>query len=341
MRRKIIYVDNFLTRHGNTPTTGTTLVELFLEEGYSVITTSNKNNQLLRLADMLFTISQNSRKSVVLIATYSTSAFNFAWACALLCRILQIPFIPCLHGGNLPQRIKSSPKKAAQVFRPSFMNVAVSGYLKKSMDKHRWKSLVIPNNIDIGAYPFRQRTNCSPSILWVRSFHQIYNPALAVRIVYTLSKSYPKTTLIMIGPDKDGSFEQCKLLAKELGVEGRITFTGLLPRDEWIKHAADCDIFINTTNFDNLPVSVVEALALGLITISTNVGGVPYLIDNQQDGLLVPPNSETAFVNAIAKVLNSAQLCERLSIAARKKAEAFDWKQVKILWNNLLESVPN
>jgi glycosyltransferase involved in cell wall biosynthesis len=341
MRRKIIYVDNFLTDHGHTPTTAPTLVKLFREEGYTVLSTSNKQNQLLRLIDMLFTISRNSRNSVVLIATYSTSAFNFAWACSLLCRILQIPFIPCLHGGNLPERIKSSPTKAAQVFEHSFMNVAVSGYLKKSMDDNAWRSCVIPNNINIDAYPFKPRTNCAPSILWVRSFHQIYNPALAVRVLHTLLKTYPGATLTMVGPDKDGSFEQCKSLAKELAVEGRITFTGLLPRDEWVKVAAGCDIFINTTNFDNLPVSVVEAMALGLITISTNVGGVPYLLDNEQTGLLVPPNSETAFVDAIIKVLNNGHLAERLSVAARKKAEAFDWKQVKILWNNLFESVSN
>ncbi|MCW3106555.1 MAG: glycosyl transferase family 1 [Segetibacter sp.] len=340
MRRKIIYVDNFLTGHGHTPTTGTTVVKLFKQEGYTVIPTSNKQNKALRLADMLFTIAANRRNSVVLIATYSTSAFHFAWACTLICRLFHIPYIPCLHGGNLPQRIKESPKEATQVFENSYMNVAVSGYLQKSMTDNGWRSLVIPNNINIDAYPDKQRTCCSPQILWVRSFHNIYNPALAIRILHTLLKTYPSATLTMVGPDKDGSLEQCKALAKDLDVEKQVKFTGLLPRDEWVKLSAGCDIFINTTKFDNLPVSVVEAMALGMIVISTDVGGVPYLIENGQNGLLVPPCDEIAFTEAIDRVLNDQELSQKLSIAARQKAEEFDWNNIKISWNRLFNSFP-
>ncbi|WP_147204063.1 glycosyltransferase family 4 protein [Segetibacter aerophilus] len=339
MTRKIIYVDNFLTTHGQTPTTGTTLVKLFAEEGYTVIPTSRKQNQALRLFDMLFTIVSNRLHSVVLIATYSTSAFYFAWLCAMCCRIFYIPYIPCLHGGNLPDRIKGSPKKAAQLFANSFMNVAVSGYLHKSMADQDWKCLIIPNNISIGAYPFRQRTHCAPNILWVRSFHQIYNPTLAIRILNTLLQTHPGATLTMVGPDKDGSLEQCKALAKELAIERHVTFTGLLPREKWVEIAAKCDIFINTTNFDNLPVSVVEAMALGMITISTNVGGVPYLIENNQNGLLVPAGDEVAFIEAIWRVIDNSSLCQRLSSAARKKSEEFDWSNIKVLWNKLFYSI--
>lgn len=339
MSRKIIYVDNFLTGHGHTPTTGTTLVKLFREEGYTVIPTSNKQNKVRRLADMLVTIAVNRRNSVVLIATYSTSAFHFAWACTLICRFFRIPYIPCLHGGNLPERIKGSPGKAAQVFGNSYMNVAVSGYLQKSMTDNGWKSLVIPNNINIDAYPFKQRSNCSPAILWVRSFHQIYNPALAIRMLHVLIKTNPAASLTMVGPDKDGSLAQCKALAKELGVEHRVTFAGLLGRSQWVKIAANCDIFINTTNFDNLPVSVVEAMALGMITISTNAGGLPYLIENEENGLLVPTGDEAAFTQAIYRVLNDKELSLRLSIAARRKAEEFDWNNIKVSWNLLLNSM--
>lgn len=340
MRRKIIYVDNFLTGHGHTPTTGTTLVRLFKEEGYTVIPTSNKQNKVLRLADMLFTIATNNRNSVVLIATYSTSAFHFAWVCSTTCRFFRIPYIPCLHGGNLPDRIKQSPEKAARVFSNSFMNVAVSGYLQKSMSDNGWPSVVIANNINIDAYPYRHRTSCSPRLLWVRSFHNIYNPLLAIRILHKLLQTYPSASLTMVGPDKDGSFERCNALAKELDVENQVTFTGLLSRDEWVKLAADRDIFINTTNFDNLPVSVVEAMALGLITISTSVGGLPYLVKNNQNGLLVPPDDEAAFIEAIQRVLNDKELCGKLSIAARRKAEEFDWNNIKASWKRLFDSIP-
>ena len=176
-------MDNFLTGHGHTPTTGSTLVKLFKQEGYTVIPTSNKQNKLLRLADMVLTIFRHRKNSVVLIATYSTSAFYFACTCAMVCRLFNVPYIPCLHGGNLPGRIKNSPNLAAGIFGKSFINVAVSGYLKQSMDLHNWKCVEIPNNINIGEYSYRYRSLINPRLLWVRSFHEIYNPGLAIRIV--------------------------------------------------------------------------------------------------------------------------------------------------------------
>ena len=340
MRRKIIYVDNFLTGHGNTPTTGSTLVTLFTKEGYTVIATSEQQNKVLRLVNMLYTIAVNGKNSLVIIATYSTSAFYFAWACSLTCRFFKIPYIPCLHGGNLPERIKKSRKKAAQIFANSFTNVAVSSYLQKDLIDNGWKSCLIPNNIKIEAYPFRARAKCSPDIIWVRSFHAIYNPVLAIHILRTLLTTYPSSNLTMVGPDKDGSMEKCKMLVKELEIDRHITFTGMLPPAEWITLADKCDIFINTTNFDNLPVSVVEAMALGLVVISTNVGGLPFLIDHDQNGLLLPAGDTAAFVNSITGIINDPVHSNQLSTNGRKKAEEFDWNNIKILWRNLFNSVP-
>lgn len=335
----MVYIDNFLAGHGHTPTTGANLAKLFAQEGYTVIPASNKQNKLLRLADMLFTIAANKHASVVLIATYSTSAFHFAWACAMACRLFRIPYIPCLHGGNLPQRIVQSPKQARHIFANSFVNVAVSAYLQKSMIDNNWKSKVIANNIDVNAYSFKPRKNCAPALFWLRSFHQIYNPSLAIYVLHTLSKKYPSASLTMVGPDKDGSFEKCKALAKQLNVYQLVTFTGLLPQHNWMQLAERCDIFINTTNFDNLPVSVVEAMALGMVTISTNVGGLRYLVEDGKNGLLVAAGDEAAFVSAIERVLTEKGLAEELSYAARKKAEQFDWATIKVEWNNLLGSI--
>ena len=341
MERTIIYVDNFLTGSGHTPTTGATLVKLFKQEGYNVIKTSSKENKALRLADMLFTIIKNRKNATVLIATYSTSAFYFACTCGFICRLFNVPYIPCLHGGNLPARIKNSPKLSQSYFGKSYMNVAVSAYLMQSMDANNWKCIEIPNNINLADYPFKSRKNINPAILWVRSFHEIYNPTLALKVIKKLSTTIPNVTLTMVGPDKDGSLNTCKELVKQLEIEDKVIFTGLLSRQEWTQIAATHDIFINTTNFDNLPVSVVEAMALGMIVISTRVGGVPFLVDENTNGILVNPNDEAAFVKAIQEVLSNVSMASALSPEARKKAEKYDWNNIKILWRELLNNITN
>lgn len=335
MKRKIVYIDNFLSEHGSTPTTGTTLTALFQQEGYNVIRAGTKLNKRERLFEMLGAIRAN-KDALILIAVYSTSAFYFAWACAMLCRLLGVQYIPCLHGGNLPGRIAKNPGLCKQIFAHSRTNVVVSGYLQDSLNKKGWPSILIPNSINLQTYPFLLRSAVQPKLLWVRSFHSIYNPTLAIKLVHKLSTSYNNISLTMVGPDKDGSLEECKKLAAELGVAGRITYTGRLAVEEWVRLSASHDIFINTTNFDNLPVSVIEAMALGMPVVSTNVGGLKYLINDGVNGVLVNPGSEDEFAAAITKLLNDKAATKKLSESARKTAELFEVGHVMQLWNKLL-----
>lgn len=337
MKRTIVYIDNFLQQHGSTPTTGVTLTKLFIQQGYTVIRAGTKQNQAARLLEMLSAIRRN-RKALVLIAVYSTSAFYFAWACARLCRLLKVQYIPCLHGGNLPQRIEKNTGLCAQIFAHSYTNVVVSGYLQAVVTKQGWPCLLIPNSIKLATYPFKLRDNIKPGLLWVRSFHHIYNPTLAIKIVKALSEKYNDITITMVGPDKDGSLGECKKLAEQLDILEKITFTGRLTVNEWVELSATHDIFINTTNFDNLPVSVIEGMALGLPVVSTNVGGLPHLVHNNENGILVNPNDETAFTEAIEKLLTEPAFTQRLSLQARNTAEQFDEGRVLQLWNNLLQN---
>ena len=337
MKTKIVYVDNFLTQYGHTPTIGASISSLLLKEGYEVVATSTKQAKLPRLLDMLGTIFRNRKNAIVLISTYSTEAFYFALICSQFCSLLNIKYVPFLHGGNLPERINSSKKMSQLLFGKSYMNVAVSGYLEAVMIKNKWPVTVIPNPIHIEQYPFLQRLKCTPKILWVRSFHEIYNPTLAVKILCDLLKVEPDAFLTMVGPDKDGSLEICKQLATELNVLHRIEFAGLLSRDQWIKLSSSHDIFINTTNFDNLPVSIIEAMALGLPIISTNVGGIKFLIEDTVNGLLVNPNNVQEFVIAIKTLMVNNTLVTNLSAHARTFAEKYDWSCVKQQWNALLQ----
>ena len=100
--------------------------------------------------------------------------------------------------------------------------------------------------------------------------------------------------------------------------------------------AAGYDIFLNTTNFDNMPVSVIEAMALGLPLVSTNVGGMPFLIEDGVDGILVPPGDTKAMAGAIKDLLADPEKARKMAARARKKAEGFDWKVVAGQWKELL-----
>jgi len=332
----IVYVGNIISGHGKTATTVETLGKLLQKEGFDVKLTSNKQNKILRLVDMLWTVFKYRKKlEYVLIDTYSTTNFLYAYYVSKLCIWLKIKYIPILHGGNLEERLKHSKAKSELIFKNAYTNVSPSLFLKTVFERYGYSNVQhIPNNVELEAYSFKQRSKLQAKLLWVRSFAEIYNPELAVEVVHSLQQQGMKASLCMVGPKKDDSFEKTQQLAKDLNVEVR--FTGKLSKAEWISLAADYDIFINTTNFDNTPVSLIEAMALGLPIVSTNVGGIPYLINDQEDGILINPNAKDEMVAAIVALINSPEKAQKLSQNARKKAESFDWETVKKEWKQLL-----
>src|SRR5690606_24148004 len=304
---------------------------------YSVITSSSIKSKFFRLLDMLKdTLKYRNRVSLVLIDTYSTQNFYYAVAVAHLSRILKIPYIPILRGGNLPTRLDKSKKTSQKLFNGAKTNVAPSKYMFEEFKKRGFENLTyIPNTIEIENDPFQQRSIISAKLLWVRSFSEIYNPLLALKIVEILKSKGMEASLCMVGPDKDGSLERCKIVAKELDLP--VTFTGMLPKKEWITLSQKFNIFINTTNFDNMPVSIMEAMPLGLPIISTNVRGMPIRIEDHKDGILVPQNDPEAFVKAIEDFCNDSSKTSVISQNARTKMEQYDWEEIKHKWIKLLD----
>ena len=329
---KLLYIGNNLRIKTSNISAIQTLGPLFEKEGFKVYYASSKVNKVLRLLDMLWTcLSLSTRVDVVCIDTYSTSNFYYAWAISQLCRALKLKYVPILHGGNLPYRLEHSPRLSKQIFRHAHINVSPSLYFVDEFKKKGFENVVfIPNSIEIENYPFRERSFKTGKLLWVRSFSKIYNPELAIQILADLKHEPFLTELCMVGPDSDGSMVNVKERADQLGCE--VSFPGKLTKQEWIGLSEDFDIFINTTNYDNMPVSVIEAMALGLLVISTNVGGIPYLISEGQDGILVPPKDASAFTDAIKKAISNSENSKRMTHQARQKVEAYNWNHVKKQW---------
>jgi glycosyltransferase involved in cell wall biosynthesis len=333
----ILYAGNKLSRHGYTPGIIETLGPLLEAEGYMVFYAGTKKNQVLRLAEMLFiTMTRGRKADYILIDTYSTSAFWYAYLICRLACLFDKKYIPILHGGNLPARLLKSKKACDRLFLRSYANVAVSGYLKHEFDKAGYKTVVIPNSIDISKYPFRLRDHTRPRLLWVRSFHRQYNPNMAAEVLSQLLKVYPDALLCMVGPDKDGSLEDFRHYIRQKSIEDHVKITGRLSKEEWIRLSEDYDFFFNTTNIDNTPVSVVEAMALGLIVVSTNPGGIPYLLEANKDAKIVNIGDAAAMSREIRYLIEDPSVAREMTRTARMKAESFDSKRVIKLWTKLL-----
>lgn len=335
--KSLLYIGNKLSHHGFAPGVIETLGRQLEEAGFGVYSTGTLKNQHLRLLQMLYKTFTTGRKvDYILIDTYSTSAFWYAYMTGRLARFLGTKYILILHGGDLPARLTRSKRSCDKLFKRSYANVAVSGYLQNSFETHGYPVMMIPNNIDISNYTFKLREHLKPALLWVRAFSKIYNSIMAVDVLSELLKTYPDAELCMVGPDKDGSLKEFTKYAGKKGIDSHIKITGKLTREEWTRLSERYDFFINTTNVDNTPVSVIEAMALGLIVVSTNPGGIPFLLEAEKEAKIVNVGDAAAMSKEISYMIENPSVAREISRAARLKAESFDSERVMKLWTKLL-----
>lgn len=336
--KMILYIGNNFTAKSKYNSTMTTLSQLLIKEGFEVQLSSNKPNKLVRLMDMCWAVFKyRNNLDYLLIDTFSTTNFYYAFCISQLARFCKIKYIPILHGGNLPHRLDTSKKMSKMLFLNAYANVAPSEYLKTEFKKREYKSLLIPNVLTINEYQYKVRKLLKPALLWVRAFDKTYNPKMAINVLKEVKMAYPNALLCMVGPAKDETLAVTKEAAKKLNLENAIEFTGVLSKQEWHRKSEEFDIFINTANFDNTPVSVLEAMALGLPVITTNVGGIPYLINDNFDGILVEKNNHHQMAQAIIYLIRHPEKAIELSKNARIKVEYFDWNKVKNSWFDLLK----
>ena len=114
--------------------------------------------------------------------------------------------------------------------------------------------------------------------------------------------------------------------ARELGIEGRITWLGKVPHDDvgWVMSAGD--VFVLPSLSEGLPTVVCEAMACGLPVVATAVDGTPEIVDDPTTGLLVQPKDPVGLAAALARVMGDAALRAAMGAEALRRSEAdYTW----------------
>ncbi|MDP9285494.1 MAG: glycosyltransferase family 4 protein [Actinomycetota bacterium] len=145
----------------------------------------------------------------------------------------------------------------------------------------------------------------------------------------------PAGRLLLVGDGPERS--RLEEAAHAEGVADRVQFVGSLSRAVAQRYVAGARASLLSSAWENLPHSVVEALAVGTPVVATSVGGVPEVIRDGENGLLVPPNDPDALALAMTRVLEDDTLRERLAAAARPSVAAFGRDAIYARLESLLE----
>lgn len=207
--------------------------------------------------------------------------------------------------------------------------VVPSGFLFEVFARRGFTCKVIPNIIDLTRFSASRvpsGDHRTLRLLVARNLEPLYDNETAIRAFKLVHHQVPtaKLTIVGTGPER----ERLGKLVVELGLSRSVEFPGQVENREMPTLMREADVLINPSLADNMPISILEAFASGLPVVSTNVGGVPFLVTHEQTGLLVPPHEPAELSAAILRLHRDRALWERLVIAAKSHVERYAWSEV-------------
>jgi glycosyltransferase involved in cell wall biosynthesis len=252
--------------------------------------------------------------------------------CHLVSRILRKKLIVVYHGAAARDFFDRF-RWLRYVLKANRPIVVPSEFLKAVFAEYGVECIVIPNAVDLSRFRFVPRTNLAPRILSTRNLAPVYNIRGAIDSLVHVQREYPdaKLTIVGAGPLR----QELEDHVRQQGIAG-VTFLGRIDNEKIPCILAEHDIFINASLQDNLPGSVLEAFASGLPVVSTNVGGIPYLVKDHDTGLLVNPDAPTDMAAGIVWMLKHEQEALAMANRAKDSLTAYDAQTVRVRWRDVL-----
>jgi glycosyltransferase involved in cell wall biosynthesis len=265
------------------------------------------------------------------VHVFSASYFSFLlapWPAVQVARLLGKPVLLNYHSGEAPDHLARSAV-ARRTLATADVNVVQSSFLQDVFAGFGIRSRIIPNVVDLHRFRFRERLPLRPHLVSTRNLEPHYNVACTLRAFQVVQQRHPDATLTLVGSGSEET--RLRALAGELRLDG-VTFAGRMPPDEIWRAYADADIYVQTPNIDNMPISVLEAYASGLPVVTTAAGGVPAMLTDGETGLLAPIDDHAAIAAGLLRLLDDPLLVARLTTQARAQCESYTWPAVRGLW---------
>jgi len=251
-----------------------------------------------------------------------------AWPVVALARLGRVPVLLALHSSEYRTFTGGLPRPPLAAVRWMFGSadlVAVLGegwadYARTELRVRSDRLVVLPNAVP-GPAAVRVRDQSEshvPHLLFLgRVGHRKGIADLLAALAEPASMALP-WQLTVAG---DGDVEEYERRARDLGLAGRVRFTGWLGPDQVAMELEDADVFVLPSHAEGLPLAVLEAMAYGLAVVTTPVGAIPEVIEDGETGLLAPPGDSDALGSALRRVLASSELRESLARSARAQWE--------------------
>ncbi|MGH7232658.1 MAG: glycosyltransferase family 4 protein [Nitrospiraceae bacterium] len=221
---------------------------------------------------------------------------------------------------------------ALPTIRRADVIVVPSGYLVDIFAKFGLRAHSIPNIVELDRFHFRKRIPLRPVFLTSRLLEPLYNVPCVLRAFSVIQRRISDASLTVAG---DGwQRNELEELARELGLRNT-KFIGRVPWDKMAELYDAADIYLTATDIDNMPSSVLECFASGLPVVTTDAGGVPYILRHEETGLMVRRGDHEALAASAIRLLENESLALAIADSAKKECHKYSWHQVRNEWLKL------
>ncbi len=242
-----------------------------------------------------------------------------------------VPVVVNYRGGEAEPFLARSAASVRATLRRAASLVLPSGFLLEVFARYGMAGRIVANIVDLERFRPREvprRSVDGPLLIAARNLEAIYGNDTVLRAFALLSESWPGARLSIAGSGPEAA--ALAALAQELGVADRVRFTGRLDRDQMAALYRDADLMLNASRVDNMPNALLEALASGLAVVTSDVGGIPFIVRQRQTAMLVPPDDPQAMAKAAHEVLADASLHAALVAAGRDEVQRYRWSSVRV-----------
>jgi glycosyltransferase involved in cell wall biosynthesis len=266
------------------------------------------------------------------VHAFSASYFSFLLAPApavLVARLYGKRTVLNYRSGQAEDHLRRWPRTTVPLMRKVDAIAVPSGYLVDVFARFGLRAHAIFNIVELERFRFRERGRLRPVFFSNRNFEPLYNVGLVLRAFARIQQRLPEATLTLAG---DGSQrEELEALARELGLRG-VTFLGRVEQRRMHELYDAADLFLNGSDIDNMPGSILESFASGLPVVTTNAGGIPYIVSDGVTGMLVARGDDEAMAAKALSLLEDEALAARVARAAREECRKYNWEAVRDEW---------
>ena len=235
------------------------------------------------------------------------------------------------HSGELENHIVNWQKTALPTMRKFDEIVVPSQFLVDVYAKYGLTAKAIYNFVESANFKFRERETLQPIFLSNRNFEVHYQVSDVLRAFQIIQKRFATAKLFVAGFGTEET--KLKDLAKELKI-ANVEFVGKISNEEMAQLYDKTDIYLNTSIVDNMPLSFIEAFSCGLPIVSYATGGIPYLVENNQTGLLVAPKNYEDLAQKAIFLLENQEFAKEIISQATRQSEIYQTEIVRESWKN-------